>query len=80
MSSIYLVVVFGDCDPEVWGPFGSEVERDEAAGKHQAETDEDGVYMLDIDGGVPSMNSYSGGYMEELIKQAKGEPFDLSDE
>jgi hypothetical protein len=66
-NTLYLIIVFGDVEPSIEGPFETEGDRDAFAGEHRAETDEDGVYRLDVSAeGKPEVYSYSGGEMERL--------------
>lgn len=47
---LYLLIIEGDVEPHVEGPYKSEEERLEAAKAHRAETDEDGVFTIDAEG------------------------------
>ena len=60
----YVVVMRGDIEPELHGPFGSQRARDRAAWEYRAEHgDDDGIFALDIGGKVHvDMWAYSGGF------------------
>lgn len=70
-NTLYLVVVWGDVEPEVIGPFIDENQRDIRAGEIRAENgDKNGVYRLDIsEEGKPVMCAFGGKEMDELIDQ-----------
>jgi len=65
----YLIIVWGDVEPQLCGPFPTQEARDQEAYNHRSEDTEmkDGMYMLDIDDIDPdwdsrvSIDSYSGG-------------------
>ncbi len=63
----YLVVVYGDVEPRLRGPFKTDATRLAAARKHRREEgNEDGLFRLDIDAkGRPSIWPYSGGEMSD---------------
>lgn len=68
MIDYYLLVIEGDIEPEVYGPYPSEGHRDLAARKYRIENgDDDGVYALDISSltNKPVVSAYSGGFMDE---------------
>jgi hypothetical protein len=61
----YLVIVVGDVEPELEGPFSCEDARDDAARRYRKTNgDYDGLYWLDIDG-VPEIGAYSGAFFEK---------------
>lgn len=63
----YLVIVEGDVDPSMHGPFATEEERD-AYAKDWRERfgDHDGIYPLDTSKeDAPIICAYSGGFFEE---------------
>jgi len=62
--ALYLLVVWGDTEPELVGPFTSADERDVRAREIRAKHGrEHGVYMLSIpDPEHPSVDAYSGGF------------------
>ena len=53
----HLLIVHGDIEPELIGPFSDEDQRDDAAmARRREHGDEDGIFMLDIDrGGRPGV-------------------------
>lgn len=67
LPGIWLVIVEGDVEPSMRGPFADEAARDEAAKQHRL-TDpqmEDGIFPLDIDAnGLPDIGAYSGGFFD----------------
>lgn len=98
MKLHYLLVVVGDVEPELQGPFPTTDDRDHAAGEHRsANPEDDGLYMVDLQvpdgpvGSAPDANriratdihlevdSYSGGYMDELVAEAEAEAARLAD-
>lgn len=64
----YLVVVVGDVDPYLKGPFKSDATRLAAARRYRKEEDgdlNDGMYRLDIDAkGRPTIGAFSGGEVD----------------
>jgi len=60
----YLVIVFGDVDPHLQGPYKSDATRLTAARRHRKEEDgdlNDGMYRLDIDAkGRPTIGAFGG--------------------
>jgi hypothetical protein len=59
-----LIRVWGGVEPELYGPFGTEEERDEEAkdlfGMEHA------VFKLYFEDGVPSLGSYTGEEVDDL--------------
>ena len=64
----YLLIMHGDIEPEVIGPYDTEDQRDNAALAYRAEHGrDDGVFMLSTDDtGVPSVEAYCGGFFAEV--------------
>lgn len=64
----YLLIMHGDIEPEVIGPYENEEDRDRAALAYRAQHGrDDGVFMLTTDEeGVPSVNAYCGGFFAEI--------------
>ncbi|RPI56480.1 MAG: hypothetical protein EHM49_00360 [Deltaproteobacteria bacterium] len=69
--ALYLVVIHGDVDPGLEGPFNSEDERDKRALEFREEYgDSSGVYMLDVNYPGPilqnavEISAYTGGFFE----------------
>jgi len=61
----YLVIVYGDVEPALKGPYKTEQARDCAAFRHRQKTDKDGVYKLNVTtAGAPQIGAYSGGFMD----------------
>jgi hypothetical protein len=58
----YVLGVWGDVEPRLYGPFDTEEERDSEARriKKSDELDEGGIYRLGVDNGVLFVESYSG--------------------
>ena len=64
----YLVIIHGDVEPELVGPFNDEDERDNRAIKHRKSdpAKEDGLFTLDIDEtGIPSIDAFAAGYLDD---------------
>jgi len=62
MTQYYLIIVEGDIEPLLLGPYADEKARDESAQKYKKEHgDEDGIFWLDIpEGGYrPVVGAYS---------------------
>ena len=71
-TSLYLLLVWSDVEPDLAGPFADETERGAYARhfreKHWAEH---GIFALDIpDTGRPEVEGYSGGFFEDKEKAA----------
>lgn len=64
--SHYLLCIWGDVEPEIFGPFDTTAERDADARLHRSEHgDENGLYMLDVsETGVPTVSAYSGEFFD----------------
>lgn len=61
----YLLIIWGDLEPELEGPFDTEEDRDIRAKKfREEEGDEHGLYMLNSEGEA-EVNAYSGEFFEE---------------
>jgi hypothetical protein len=68
LTAHHLLVVCGDIEPGLRGPFESEDARDGEAKRYRKEDDpgaKDGLYALDIVGGEPRVDSYAGRFFEE---------------
>jgi len=62
----YVLIIWGDVEPQLGGPFGTEEERDaNATAIRSLNGDEHGIFKLDKDGHELSVDSYSGGFFEE---------------
>jgi hypothetical protein len=66
----YLLHIEDDVHPVLHGPYGSELERDQAAKKlrREEEPEKHGIYTLTTElalSGDPFVDSYSGGFFEE---------------
>lgn len=64
----YLIMVWGDVEPELMGPFSSPDARDDEARLLRDEHgDENGIYMLTIDKDKPDpeIEAYCGGFFDE---------------
>ena len=64
MVQFYLLVVVGDVEPELRGPFDTEEERDGVAFDYRRDNgDEDGLFPLDIlPDCTPRVGSYTNGF------------------
>jgi hypothetical protein len=62
----YLVVIWGDVEPQLRGPFKSDSTRLAAARKYRRdEGDDDGLYRLDIDAkGRPQIGVFTGSELD----------------
>lgn len=62
----YVLLIWGDIEPELYGPYGTAGERDNQAWTLRTEHgDKHGIYSLDVsDTGEPSVEAYSGGFFE----------------
>ena len=61
----YLVIVYGDIEPVIKGPYKTKAARDCAAFRHRQKTSDDGVYKLNVTSeGAPQIGAYSGGFMD----------------
>ena len=61
----YLLVMHGDVEPELHGPFSTEAIRDDAARLHRKEHgDEDGLFRVDATGNV-EIASFTGAEVDE---------------
>ena len=72
-KQFHLVVVYGDVDPLIMGPFEDEESRDQRAIQLKRQHGDDhGIYMLDWkvgdDGGiVPEIYEYSAGFFVDAL-------------
>jgi len=63
----YLVIVYGDIEPELF-PFKTTLERDNAAIEHKrANADDDGIFKLDVVNGIPEMTTYSNKFFWDVL-------------
>ena len=64
----YLLIMHGDIEPEVIGPYQDEEQRDRAALAYRAAHGcDDGVLMLTTDeAGIPEVEAYCGGFFAEF--------------
>jgi hypothetical protein len=72
----YLMVVLGDVEPEIRGPFATAEGRDADAVTHRRgdPSMRDGLYMLDVDAnGKPTIGAYSGGFFDESAETPETE-------
>jgi len=66
MTTYWLIFVWGDLEPGLCGPYGTELERDnDAKLLRKREGDKHGYYPLDVTDGIPKVDSYSGAFFEE---------------
>jgi hypothetical protein len=66
-TGIYLLIVHGDVEPEVVGPFANDDMRDMSAlALRKKHGDDTGIYMLSVDTetGKPSVEAYSGSFFD----------------
>ena len=64
----WLIIVCGDVEAELQGPFETDELRDAAAKEYRADDGgefSDGIHWLDIDSqGIPSIGDYSGAFFD----------------
>lgn len=60
----YLLVVWGDVDPFLKGPYETDAERVRVAREMRASSDEDGLFRLDVRGSV-SVDAFLGTEIDE---------------
>lgn len=64
----WLVIICGDVEAELQGPYPTDEARDAAAKAYRADDGgefSDGIHWLDIDSqGAPSIGDYSGGFFD----------------
>jgi hypothetical protein len=68
MNDIYLLVIYGDIEPELLGPFKDEDERDmKALDIRKDEGNQHGIFMLTVEETThkPEVDAYSGGFFED---------------
>jgi len=63
-TNYYVLLIHGDIEPEVIGPFETEEARDQAAKALRADDSDmdNGIFSLNCTG-KPEVDSYSGGYL-----------------
>jgi len=62
----YVVIVSGDVEPSIKGPYQDEATRDRIARHwYHRGNGKDSVFALDIRGGVPYIWAYSNEFMED---------------
>ena len=69
---LYLILVWGDVDPQLEGPFENEQDRDNRAAEYRNDEGDDagGIYRLDLpEQGDPEIYSYGGGEMNRLLQK-----------
>ena len=73
-TEFYLLVIHGDVEPELRGPFDRAHLRDEAARQHRRgdPAKEDGLYRLDVfDSGVPAVQAYGACELEDSNEESE---------
>jgi hypothetical protein len=66
----FLLVIWGDCQPEIKGPYASDVERLALARRHRVRSgDRDGLFRLDVHpfakpGECVDVRPFAGGELE----------------
>jgi hypothetical protein len=76
MNDIYLLVIYGDVEPEVLGPFKDEAERDRKALDIREEGgDEHGIFLLTVEKTThkPEVTAYSGGFFEHAESEKEND-------
>ena len=63
----WLLVVWGDVEPDLLGPYMDGEARDKAAVElKRAHGDDNGIFMLDAEG-LPEVGAYSGGFFSGAL-------------
>jgi len=65
----YLIRLHGGIEPEVIGPFPTQMERDERARELRKENDEDLIVQLNSTDSNVAVNAYSAGYLASEADQ-----------
>ena len=67
MKNLYVLFIWGDVEPKLFGPFESQDERDNKAKElREKEGDEHGIFMLEVSkDGKPEVDCYSGAFFDE---------------
>jgi hypothetical protein len=64
-KKLYLLVIFGDVEPCLKGPYKTDEDRLEVARRIRQVSDKDGVFRLNTDSkGKPVVGPFSGGEIE----------------
>ena len=65
-KKLHLLIVEGDTEPRIEGPFASESEKEEFATQHRKNDPEqrDGIFSLDV-WGTAKVDSFSGAFFED---------------
>ena len=74
-KTYYVLIVLGDIEPELRGPYRDAEDRDLAAKQHRKRdvSENDGIFWLDVgEHGKPEVGSYSGGFFDEESESAAG--------
>lgn len=67
-KQFYTIFVWGDVEPEIFGPFDTEEERDEKSHeiRRKEGSDEGGLYMLNVSAsGNLEVGAYTGGFFDQ---------------
>lgn len=64
IETYYVLIIYGDIEPDLIGPFTTEETRDEKAIDLKREYgNEHGIFPMNIDAdGAPTVGAYSGGF------------------
>lgn len=65
MKYYYLLIIVGDVEPELRGPFENELARDQAAKEYRGQDDEfpDGVFLMQTDSQIkPEIDTLAGDF------------------
>ena len=75
MNTPYLLIMIGDIEPELRGPFDSEETRDQAAVAHRRQHGlDDGVFAVDVDWDARELDFWAyaaGEFMDEHEERDK---------
>lgn len=66
----WLIHVWGDVEPQLYGPFETDNDRDEVVREINEDEGKDAGCMIELEidaTGVPSVEPYSGGEMMEIM-------------
>lgn len=59
----YVLLVVGDVEPEISGPYSTAESRDTTARQLRRKSPDDGIYWMDVDvDGCPTTGAYTGAF------------------
>jgi len=77
-TSYYILFIWEDIEPELFGPFDTHESRDlKAKNLREEEGDDHGIYGLNMKDNKPEIFAYSGGFFAEADQKASEKAMEI---